>query len=69
MQANQTAPLNAPLLWGDFRVFLAGREPTEELVEAFAQRIDGAEGGKPYGLPASGCGHAIVAELTKRLSD
>lgn len=57
--------INTPLLWGDFRAFLAGDEPTIERIAAFASKVDGAMDCDAYRLPVAGCRDAIVDELRR----
>lgn len=69
MSAAPNHPMKSQLLWGDFRAFVAGRDPDEALVTDFADKIDREARGETYGVSATGCISAIVAELNRRIAE
>lgn len=68
MEIADGQPVHTQRLWGDFRMFLAGHEPTDDRVAAFAASVENTLGCNTYGLPVVGCARVIVDELRKRIA-
>jgi len=68
MKSCNTGAIHTQRLWGDFRMFLAGKEPSDELISAFATMVENRADCDTYGLPIVGCGEAIVVELNRLIA-
>ncbi|MGO4522971.1 hypothetical protein AB4076_20310 [Dyella sp. 2RAF44] len=68
MSSCDSGTVHTHRLWGDFRMFLAGSEATDERIAAFVAMVENRADCDTYGLPIVGCGDAIVAELNRQIA-
>lgn len=60
--------IHAQRLWGDFRMFLAGSEATDERIAEFVAMVESKADCDTYGLPIVSCGDAIAVELRRKIA-